>query len=105
VNIALWIAAGLLACLFLASGVQKMIKPDKLRPLSDNAVRWIGAAEIAAAAGLVLPFLTPLAATGLVLLMVGATVFHVRRGEVKALPVTVTLAAVAAVVAVGRFAQ
>jgi uncharacterized membrane protein YphA (DoxX/SURF4 family) len=119
VNIALWIAAGILAAVFLASGVQKLTRSrDQLaasgmtfaRHMSDAAVRSIGVLEILAAAGLILPaalglvpVLVPVAAVGLVLLMLGATVFHLRVGEVKAIAVTITLGLVAAAVAVGRF--
>src|SRR6266508_4530524 len=87
-NIALWIIAGLLAVAFLA----------------------IGALEVLAAVGLILPaaldiapVLAPLAAVGLVLLMVGAFIAHVRRREAQAIVVTLVLLALAAFVAWGRF--
>jgi len=65
---------------------------------SPVATRLIGIAEILGALGLILPLLTgiapiltPIAAVCLAVLMVGATVVHVRRKEsvIPALPLTV----------------
>jgi hypothetical protein len=63
-----------------------------------------------AAAGLILPaaldlvpVLVPLAAVGLVLLMIGAAVVHLRRGETKAVVVNLGFLTLATLVAVGRF--
>jgi hypothetical protein len=74
-------------------------------------VRFIGLVEIAGAVGLVLPqatgtlpILTPIAATGLVVLQVLAIAVHVRRGETSQLGINVVLLLLAAFVAVGRFA-
>jgi VIT1/CCC1 family predicted Fe2+/Mn2+ transporter len=70
----------------------------------------IGAAEVAAAIGLVLwafdalPILTPLAATGLVLLMIGALMTHLRRNEFVPMGViNIMLGVLALIVAIGRF--
>src|SRR5262245_17774845 len=69
-----------------------------------------GAAELLAAVGLLLPGLTriqtrltPLAALGLVLVMLGAIVFHISRGEILNAVLNVVVAAVAAFVAYGRW--
>jgi uncharacterized membrane protein YphA (DoxX/SURF4 family) len=118
-NIALWVLAGVLALVFLVSGVQKLTRSrDELvasglgfaGDFSDGAVRAIGIAEILAAVGLILPgaldlvpSLVPLAAAGLVLLMTGAAVVHLRRGEGKAVFVNLAFLALAALVAAGRF--
>jgi uncharacterized membrane protein YphA (DoxX/SURF4 family) len=118
-NIALWIIAGLLAVAFLASGAMKLIQPrEKLaasgmgfaEDFGAGAVNAIGALEILAAVGLVLPaaldiapVLVPLAAVGLVLLMVGAIVTHVRRHEAQAIVMNLALLALAGLVAWGRF--
>jgi uncharacterized membrane protein YphA (DoxX/SURF4 family) len=118
-NTALWILAGLLAALFLASGVMKLIQPkEKLaasgmgwaEDFSGGAVKTIGALEILAAIGLILPALldiapvmVPLAAAGLALLMIGAIVTHVRRRETSVLAMNVVLLALTAFVAWGRF--
>src|SRR6266498_2728839 len=70
----------------------------------------LGPLEVLAAVGLILPaaldiapVLAPLAAVGLVLLMVGAFIAHVRRREAQAIVVTLVLLALAAFVAWGRF--
>jgi len=117
-NIALWIIAAVLAVLFLASGVQKLVTPrEKLAKtmqwadrFSTPAVKAIGVAEVLAAVGLIVPaalgiapILVPLAATGLVLLMVGAIVTHLSLHEMQPLAMNLTLLALAAVVAWARF--
>lgn len=119
-NIALWVVAGLLALAFGAAGFAKLTTPkEKLeqnpnmawaQDVSGGLITFIGAAEVAGALGLVLPqafgvaeVLTPLAAVGLVLIMVGAIVTHVRRKENQAVVINVVLGALAAFVAAGRF--
>ncbi|MCF6425969.1 DoxX family protein [Amycolatopsis tucumanensis] len=113
-DIALWIIAAALAAVFLASGAVKLAQPaEKLAAtgLSVSLGKTIGVLEVLAAAGLILPaaldiapVLSPLAATGLVLLMAGAVVQHVRRRETKVAAVPVVLLVLAAVVAWGWFA-
>ncbi|MEV5716583.1 DoxX family protein [Amycolatopsis mediterranei] len=120
-NVVLWIAAGLLAVMYLFAGGMKLATPrEKLlenpnmgwaTDFSAAAVKGIGAVEVLGALGLILPraldiapVLTPLAATGLVLVQAGAIVVHARRKETKALPMNVVLLVLAAFVAVGRFA-
>jgi hypothetical protein len=119
VNVALWIVQGLLTVVFGASGVVKSTR-DRKRLLDDGitwvedfrpwAVKAIGVLEVLAAVGLVLPavtgiapVLTPMAAAGVALLMAGAGVVHVRRGEIAFLGVIAVLFAAAAFVAWGRF--
>jgi uncharacterized membrane protein YphA (DoxX/SURF4 family) len=118
-NVVLWIIAGLLAAAFLAAGAMKMLQPkEKLiasgmgwaADFSDTQVKLIGVVEVLAAIGLILPaaldivpVLVPLAALGLVIVMVGAVVVHVRRKENQALLPGVVLLVLAAVVAWGRF--
>ena len=81
---ALWIVQALLALLFLFTGGMKLVLPvEELTaqtPLPDLFVRFIGVVEVLGALGLVLPGLprirpglTPLAAAGLVIIMIGAT--------------------------------
>src|SRR5262245_49461303 len=88
-NVALWIVQGLLAALFLFAGSTKLLLPiDVLMSMgSPNQIalpgwfiKFIGVAEVLGAIGLILPRLlqirpglTPLAATGLVIIMIGAT--------------------------------
>jgi uncharacterized membrane protein YphA (DoxX/SURF4 family) len=117
-NVVLWIIAGLLAVAFGAAGLMKLTQPkDKLAPnmayvedFSGGAIKAIGALEILAAVGLILPavldiapVLVPLAALGLVLVMIGAAVVHARRGENQMIVTNVVLLVLAAVVAWGRF--
>jgi uncharacterized membrane protein YphA (DoxX/SURF4 family) len=119
VNIVLWIIAGLLAAAFAAAGLMKLTKTRAelaesgqgwTEDFSDPQVKTIGVLEVLAAIGLVLPaalgvatVLTPLAAAGLVLLMVGAAVVHLRRSEPSMVVVNLVLGALAAFVAVMRF--
>jgi uncharacterized membrane protein YphA (DoxX/SURF4 family) len=118
-NIVLWIIAGLLAVAFLAAGAMKLSQPtDKLtasgmgfvEDFPRTLVKTIGALEVLAAIGLILPavvniapVVVPLAAVGLVAMMIGAVITHARRKENKNIPVNIILAILAAVVAWGRF--
>ena len=118
-HVTLWIVAALLTVAFLAAGAAKLVTPrEKLAPrmpwvedASDAQVKAIGALEVAGARGLVLPAVTgiapvlvPLAAVGLVLVMVGAVVVHLRRGDglAGAAP-AIVLGLLAVFVAWGRF--
>ncbi len=117
-NIALWIVQILLALVFLMAGTLKATQPAerlaknmewvKATPLWT--VRLIGILEILGAIGLILPivtgilpWLTPLAAAGLVLTMIGATILHMRRGEYPHLGGTVVILLLALFVVYGRF--
>lgn len=119
-NIALWIIAGLLAAAFLVGGTIKLVlAKEKLaatpsggwtEDFSAGAIKAIGAVEVLAAVGLTLPaaldivpVLVPLAATGLVLLMIGAIITHLRRHETKVIVVNLAYLALAAFVAWSRF--
>lgn len=94
---ALWVVQGLLALLFLFAGGMKLILPveemTKQMPLPGPFMRFIGVAEVLGGLGLILPALTgfrpgltPLAAAGLVIIMIGATVLSaVIGGAVAAL--------------------
>ena len=117
-NVALWIVAGLLAVLFLASGTVKLVRPrEKLiatgmgfaENFSPGAVKAIGALEVLGAVGVILPaalgtglWLSALAAAGLVALMAGAVIVHLRRDEGRATVVNVLLLALSALVAAGH---
>ena len=117
-HISLWIAQVLLAAMFLMSGFMKVSQPidqlSKMLPwtaqVSEGLVRFIGVAEVFGAFGLVLPSLlriqpklTPIAATGLALVMLFAAAFHISRGETPAIGMNIFLIALAAFVAWGRF--
>ncbi|WP_127502136.1 DoxX family protein [Actinoplanes solisilvae] len=118
-NIVLWVIASLLAVAFLAAGLMKLLQPKEklaasgqgwVQDVREGTVKLIGAAEVLAAAGLVLPaaldvvpVLVPLAATGLVVLMIGAIITHARRKETQSIVVNAVLLVLAAVVIWGRF--
>lgn len=118
-NVTLWIIASLLAAAFLAAGLMKATQPKEklassgmawVEDFSPGAVKTIGALEALAGIGLILPALldiapvfVPLAATGLVLTMIGAAVVHARRKETQAIVPNVVILVLAAVVAWGRF--
>jgi len=114
-NIALWIIQGLLSALFLFAGGTKLIMPveemTKDMPMMPGLfLRFIGVCEIFGGLGLVLPWLlrirpglTPLAAAGLVIIMIGAVVTTVATmGVVTALLPLIT-GILAAFVAYGRW--
>ena len=101
--LAFWIVNGLTALLFLAAGSMKVIRPKAA--LADMGMAWtadfhsgvikaIGAAQVLGAIGMILPVLldiapvlSPIAATCIAIIMLGAVVVHVRRKE----PVVVAL--------------
>lgn len=118
-NIVLWILQVLLALAFLMAGIMKVTRPIEalaknmgwVKSVSSGFVRFIGIAEILAGVGLILPgatgilaWLTPLAAVGIIIIMVGAVVLHTQRGETKAIPVVGAMLVLALVIVVGRFA-
>jgi uncharacterized membrane protein YphA (DoxX/SURF4 family) len=88
-NIVLWVLRIVLAVAFLGAGATKLLQPKvKLRErmawvddFSGTMVKAIGAAEVVGAIGLLIPALTPFAAAGLVIIMVGAVITHIRRKE------------------------
>ncbi len=117
-NVLLWIITSVLAALFLAAGVTKLTQPkEKLvsmmgwtEDFSAGTLKLIGALEVLAAVGLIgpallgiAPVLVPLAAVGLVLIMVGAVITHARRRELPMIAGNVILLALAVVVVWGRF--
>ncbi len=113
----LWVAQVLLAVAFVASGLMKITTPiEQLHaqmPWTTGGmgglVRFIGVAEVLGAVGVVFPAatrikpqLTPLAALGLVVVMILASITHISRGEIGMVPVNLVLAGLAAFVAWGR---
>ncbi|WP_199550633.1 DoxX family protein [Streptomyces sp. N35] len=117
----LWIITALLATAFLLSGILKVaVSKERIAAFGSSAewvhefsaagVKGIGAVEVLAAFGLVLPAVTgiapvlvPLAAVGIMMLMTGAAVVRVRRREFKLVVADLAYFALAAVVAWGRF--
>ena len=116
--IAVWIVSGILAALNLFAGATKIVTArEKLQKnmayvedFSSWQVKTIGALEVLAAIGLIvppltgiLPILAPLAAAGLVVLQLGAIIVHVRRGEQKGIVVNIAILLLALFVALARF--
>jgi hypothetical protein len=111
---ALWIVQGLLAALFLFAGVMKLVLPlDQMTgtiPLPGAFLRFIGVVEGLGAVGLILPSLlrirpglTPLAAGGLVIIMIGAVWITVAGGDVALAMIPLLVGVLAAFVAYGRW--
>src|SRR6266478_4572513 len=111
-NVALWIVQGLLAAVFLLAGGAKLVLPlDQMTgpvALPGWFLRFIGVAEALGALGLILPELlrirpglTPLAAAGLVIIMIGATVVMWAGGMVAVALMNVVVALLAAFAAYG----
>src|ERR1700694_4135365 len=114
-NTLAWVLQIVLAVLFLLHGllftvaygaVAKRVEARGRAPASLPAAfrQFIGGAECAAAFGLTVPpavhvfsWLAPLAAAGLVLVMVGAVIYHARKSEFPALAGTVVRGGRAAV--------
>lgn len=109
-NVALWIVQALLAALFLFAGGMKLVTPveEMTREIAMPGwfLRFIGIAEVLGALGLILPGLTgirpgltPLAAAGLSIIMLGAVAVTASAvGPVSALMPLVTLLALLFVV-------
>ncbi|HEX7736523.1 MAG TPA: DoxX family protein [Ktedonobacteraceae bacterium] len=117
--IALWIVQILLALAFLMAGGAKTFTPiEKLRTQMGWArhattpiVRLVGVLELAGAVGLILPaatkiapWLTPLAAVGLVLAMIGAVIVHIRLNETKQITTPLVLLLLSLFIVVGYYA-
>jgi len=119
-NTVVWIAQGLLALAMLAAGGMKLAQ-SKEQLMASGSMDWtedfpeaqikgIGALEVLAALGLILPAaldiapeLVGVAAIGVVLLMLGAAATHLRRKEGQMVPVNLVIAAIAVFIAVMRF--
>ena len=110
----LWIVQGLLAAVFLFAGGMKLVLPlEELAastPIPGRFLRFIGVCELLGALGLILPGLlrtrpglTPLAAAGLVIIMIGATVITLMAGEIVAALISLVVGLLAAFVAYGRW--
>jgi hypothetical protein len=114
-NITLWVFQILLAAAFLAHGVLFLNPPADLLELMNKSIPpafriFLGVAEVLAAIGLILPgitriltWLVPSAAAGIMIVMIGATIFHLMRGEIGSAVTTVILLAMATFVAYVRW--
>ena len=115
-NVALWIVQGLLALLFLWAGGIKLLLPIEEMtkqmsvPLPGLFLRFIAVCEVLGALGLILPGLlgirpglTPLAAAGLVIIMIGATVSTLATGSIAMALFPLVVGLLSAFVAYGRW--
>lgn len=111
---ALWIVQALLALVFLFAGGMKLVLPlEKMAgpvELPGFLLRFIGVCEVFGAVGLILPSLlrirpglTPLAACGLVVIMIGAIVITAGAGLIGPAVVSLIVGLLAAFVAYGRW--
>lgn len=113
-NRALWTIQGVLAALFAFAGTMKLVLPAAMLKgpvaLPVEFLRFIGVCELLGAFGLVLPLLlrvlpvlTPLAAAGLTIIMIGATVVTILGGSMAGAALPFIVGLLACTVAYRRF--
>jgi len=114
-NIVLWVLQVLLAAAFLAHGLLLLMPPPEIAAqMNAELPRWfwifLGVAEVLAAVGLTLPGMTrvmpslvPAAATGVVIVMIAATIWHLVRAEYSSAGITAILLAMATFTAYARW--
>ena len=114
-NIALWVLQVLLALAFFAHGWLFLSPPPEIvEQMNASLPRWfqlfLGVAEVLAAVGLILPgvarimpWLVPAAASGIMVVLGSATVYHFIRGEISSGIITLVMFALATVVAYYRW--
>ncbi|AEA44328.1 DoxX family protein [Fluviicola taffensis] len=116
-NVFLWIAQTLLSITLIWAGALKNIQPiEKLElmwpwagQVSPAFVQFTGVIDLLGGIGLIVPalfrikpILTPIAALGIILLMISASVFHISRGEGTQIGFNIVVAAIAGFIAYGR---
>lgn len=113
-NAVLWILQVFLALVFCAHGYILLVPPaslvEQMKVLPDSFRIFLGAAEVVAAVGLILPAVTRVqpwlvwtAAAGIMIVMISATIFHLVRGEYSSALTTVILLVMATFVAYQRW--
>ncbi len=117
-NISLWVAQVLVAATLLWAAYVKLAEPVSTvaamwpwaGEVSPVFLKFTGLVDLAGGLGLILPALlnikpklTPIAAVGVVVLMVCASVFHVVRGEASSIGFNIVFGLIAAFIAWGRF--
>lgn len=117
IHLALWVAQVILASSLVWAAGMKLVQPiEKLAamwPWTDQVpvalVKITGLLDLLGAVGLILPsllhtrpYLTPIAAIGIIALMIVASIFHIARGEVSLIGVNIAFALIAAFIAWGR---
>ena len=112
-RVTLWVIQGLLAAVFLFAGGFKLAMPlaalAKVSPLPPLFLKFVSVCEVTGAFGLILPGLlhireglTPLAAAGLVIIMIGATISTIATLGLAPAILPFVVGTLAAVVAWGR---
>lgn len=114
-NIFLWVLQVLLALAFLAHGWMFLFPPAELVEVMNASINptfrlFLGVAEVLAAIGLtlpgitrILPWLIEVAAAGIMLVMISATILHITRAEYGSAVTTALLLVIATVVAYMRW--
>jgi uncharacterized membrane protein YphA (DoxX/SURF4 family) len=113
-NVLLWILQVFLALAFFAHGCLFLFPPasmvEQMSVIPAGFRMFLGVAEVLAAIGLTLPGLTriqpwwvPCAAAGLMIVMIGATIFHATRGEISSAITTFILLLIVTFVAYARW--
>jgi DoxX-like family len=119
-NLALWIAAGVLAAVLVIAAVNKLVLPKErlvtapgggwAGDFTPGAIRAIAVVELLGTAGLILPAVTgiaailvPLAAAGAALLFTGAVIVRLRQGDRLPIAIDLVYLALAVFIAWGRF--
>ncbi len=117
-NTSLWIAQVLLAFTLVWAASMKLFQPiEKLAAMwpwagevSPALVKFTGLVDLLGGLGLIMPAvlnikpkLTPIAAVGIIILMVCASVFHILRGEASSIGFNIIFGLIAAFIAWGRF--
>ncbi|MEH7013904.1 DoxX family protein [Neobacillus niacini] len=115
-NISLWVTQIILGLAFIMFGSMKAFQYEKAKAslpwVKDSAkglVTYIGVAELLGGVGLILPnatgitpFLTPIAALGLGVIMILGAGFQAKRKENQAIGMNIIFLALAIFVAIGR---
>ena len=113
-NVILWVVQILLTLLYLFSGGAKLTLPIAVMTQQVHFpglfLRFIGACEVLGALGLLLPglfrvrtYLTPLAAAGLVIIMIGATTIMLVTSGIAQAVMPLCVGLLVAFVAYGRW--
>ena len=112
-HVTLWVLQSLLAALFLFAGIMKLVMPaqalEQQAHMSAAFLKFIGVCETLGALGLILPGifrtrqqLTPLAAAGLTLIMIGAVIVTIMQGGGATAAIPAVVGLLCATVAYGR---
>jgi uncharacterized membrane protein YphA (DoxX/SURF4 family) len=116
-NIVIWVIQGILAIMFIISGVMKTTQPKEklvqklpwVKDFSIQTVRFIGISELLGAIGVIIPYLTgiypiltPIAAIGISIIMISASIYHYGKKEYKEIAFNFVLFALAIITAYSR---